>query len=52
MTHGLHPHLRGETTQSGVTILPHGTVWSNRNFFVPSWHDTFYRCLYRFDPPL
>jgi hypothetical protein len=32
--------------------MPHGTVWSHRNFFVPSWHDTLYRCLYRFDPPL
>jgi len=52
MTHGLHPHLWGETTPPGVTSLSHGMVWSNRNFFVLSWHDTLHRCLYRFDPPL
>ena len=52
MTHGLHSHLRGETTLFGVTSMPHGTVWSHRNFFVPAWHDTLHRCLYRFDPPL
>ena len=52
MTHGLHPRLRGETTPPVVTGMPHGTVWSHRNFFVPPWHDTLYRCLYRFDPPL
>ena len=52
MTHGLHSHSHGETTPSVVTSLPHGTVWSKRNFFVPSWHDTLHRCLYRFDPPL
>jgi hypothetical protein len=50
MTHGLHPHLRGETIPPVVTGLPPGTVWSHRNFFVPSWHDTLHRCLYRFDP--
>src|SRR5262249_34662848 len=30
MIHGLHPHLRGETTPPVVTSLPHGTVWSHR----------------------
>jgi hypothetical protein len=52
MTHGFHPHLRGETTPPVVTGMPLGTVWSQRNFFVPSWHNTLYRCLYRFGPPL
>jgi hypothetical protein len=50
VTHGLHPHLRGETIPPVVTGMPPGTVWSHRNFFVPSWHDTLHRCLYRFDP--
>lgn len=52
MTHGLHLHSCGEMILPVVTDMPHGTAWSHRNFFVPSWHGTFDRCLYRFDPPL